>query len=71
MHDEIIEGKIEHKLACACERVGLLEHFYPPIVWTNGAYPNGIPEGALIQLDPELFKLYHDKTGLPENIRFK
>lgn len=54
MHDEIMEGSIEHKLACACSRVGLLEHFYPPAVWTDGAYPNGIPEGALIQLDPEL-----------------
>jgi hypothetical protein len=54
MHDEIIEGRIEHKLACACARVGLLEHFYPPAVWTDGSYPNGIPEGALIQLDPKL-----------------
>lgn len=54
MHDEIMEGIIEHKLACACQRVGLLEHFYPPAIWTDGSYPNGIPEGSLIQLDPEL-----------------
>lgn len=54
MHEEIKEGRIEHKLACACEKVGLLEHFYPPAVWTDGAYPNGIPEGALLQLDPEI-----------------
>ncbi|MFD2384768.1 hypothetical protein ACFSWD_27255 [Paenibacillus xanthanilyticus] len=54
MHDEIRDGRIEHKLACACEKVGLLEHSFPPAIWTDGAYPNGIPEGAVIQLDPEL-----------------
>jgi hypothetical protein len=54
MYDELKKGKIEHKLACACEKVGLLEHYFPPAIWTDGAYPNGIPEGAVIQLDPEL-----------------
>ncbi|WNR44530.1 hypothetical protein [Paenibacillus roseipurpureus] len=54
MHDELTSGKIEHKLACACACVGLLEHVFPPAIWTDGAYPNGIPEGTLIQLDPEV-----------------
>lgn len=54
MYEEMMEGRIEHKLACACERVGLLEFQYPPAVWTDGSCPNGIPEGALLQLDPGL-----------------
>lgn len=54
MYDEIMEGKIEHKLAWACRKPALLEHIFPPAIWTDGSYPNGIPEGALIQLDPEL-----------------
>ena len=54
LYDEIMEGKIEHKLCWACKKVALLEHIYPPATWTDGAYPNGIPEGVLIQLDPEL-----------------
>ncbi|MEK5057209.1 hypothetical protein [Paenibacillus sp. FSL H7-0326] len=62
MHDEIMEGRIEHKLACACSMVGLLEHCYPPAIWTDGAVPNGIPEGALIQLDPGLDLDTYDLT---------
>lgn len=52
--DELLSGKIEHKLTWACKYVALLEHVFPPAVWTDGAYPNGIPQGALLQLDPEL-----------------
>lgn len=54
MQDELLEGRIEHKLTWACTNVALLEHIYPPAVWTDGPRPNGIPQGALIQLDPQL-----------------
>ena len=54
LYDEIMAGKIEHKLMWACKRVALLEHIFPPAIWTDGAYPNGVPQGALIQLDPSL-----------------
>lgn len=54
MYDELMEGKIEHKLTWASKFTGLLEHVYPPAVWTDGAYPNGLPQGIVMQLDPEL-----------------
>ncbi|MDA3798909.1 MAG: hypothetical protein PF692_07505 [Kiritimatiellae bacterium] len=53
MHHEIEAGKIEHKLAFACQQVGLQKFAYPA-VWTDGWRPNGIPEGITIQLDPKL-----------------
>lgn len=53
-HDELLECKIEHKLTWATTCVALLEHIYPPATWTDGPYPNGIPQGALLQLDPAL-----------------
>lgn len=52
-HDEILAGKIEHKLAFATRYAGLLEHV-PPAIWTDGGIQGGIPEGIQIQLDPEL-----------------
>ena len=54
MYDELMEGRIEHKLTWACKFTALLEHIYPPTVWTDGGYPNGIPMGVLLQLDPDL-----------------
>ena len=53
MHHEIEAGIIEHKLAFACQQVGLQEFGYPA-VWTDGWLPGGIPEGITIQLDPKL-----------------
>ncbi|RMG64292.1 MAG: hypothetical protein D6722_16980 [Bacteroidetes bacterium] len=54
MHHEVLAGKIEHKLAGALRYVAYQEFAYPPAVWTDGNYEGGIPEGAIIQLDPEL-----------------
>jgi hypothetical protein len=53
MHHEIDAGAIEHKLAFACQQVGLQTFTYPA-VWTDGWRPDGIPEGITIQLDPKL-----------------
>lgn len=53
MHHEIEAGKIEHKLAFACQQVGL-QKFTFPAIWTDGWRPDGIPEGITIQLDPTL-----------------
>lgn len=63
LYDEIMAGKIEHKLTWACKPVALLEHIFPPATWTDGAYPNGIPQGALLQLDPELDLTQFGLTG--------
>lgn len=54
LYDELMSGKIEHKLTWASKFVALLEHIYPPAVWTDGGYPNGLPQGILLQLDPAL-----------------
>ena len=54
MYDEAAKGEINHKLACALRCVGYGEHIYPPAVWTDGNLDNGVPEGAVIQLDPNL-----------------
>lgn len=53
MHHEIASGRIEHKLAFACQQVGLQQFTYPA-VWTDGWRPGGIPEGITLQLDPAL-----------------
>ncbi len=51
--DELESGRIEHKIAFASD---LNEHqkFVFPAIWTDGFTQGGIPEGAVIQLDPEL-----------------
>ena len=46
-------GEIRHKLACAI-RFPALQEFVFPAAWTDGPVPGGIPEGAVIQLDPAL-----------------
>ena len=53
MHDEVIEGEITHKLACAT-RFNAYKEFVFPACWTDGHREGGLPEGAVIQLDPEL-----------------
>ena len=52
MYDEIMSGKIEHKLALATRFAAFQEYVYPAS-WTDGYTHGGIPEGSIIQLDPE------------------
>lgn len=54
LHDEILAGRIEHKLAFACRCSGLLAHYFPPTIWTDGGAPGGPPAGIVFQLDPAL-----------------
>lgn len=54
LHDEILAGRIEHKLAFAAIATGLLSHYFPPTTWTDGSTPRGLPGGVLLQLDPAL-----------------
>jgi hypothetical protein len=53
LHDEVLAGEIRHKIACAT-RFNAYKEFCFPATWTDGHYPGGIPEGAVIQLDPGL-----------------
>lgn len=52
-YDEVMQGKIRHKLCGALRYVAFQEYVYPAI-WTDGNFDGGIPEGAVIQLDPNL-----------------
>ena len=53
MLDEMRAGRIEHKLAFACRSNGYQE-FVWPAAWSDGMTDGGIPEGAVLQLDPSL-----------------
>jgi hypothetical protein len=53
MFDEVKAGEIRHKLSM-CTRFNALQEFVFPATWTDGRTPGGIPEGAVIQLDPAL-----------------
>ena len=53
MHQEVLEGEIRHKLAYATP-CNALKEFVFPATWTDGHREGGLPEGALIQLDPAL-----------------
>jgi hypothetical protein len=65
MYDEVMDGEIRHKLSCA-SRYGALQEFVYPATWTDGTVEGGIPEGAVIQLDPTLdlsrFNLTKEET---------
>jgi len=50
-YDEIQAGRIEHKLAMCAER-NADQQFVWPAIWTDGFHKDGIPEGAVLQLDP-------------------
>lgn len=52
-HAEIEAGWIPHKLAYACECPALQEYVYPAM-WTDGWLPAGVPEGSLLQLNPNV-----------------
>jgi hypothetical protein len=53
MHHEVVAGRIEHKLAMAA-RHNAYQEFCFPATWTDGRFPGGLPEGAVVQLDPDL-----------------
>lgn len=53
MYDEIMAGKIEHKLSCSVRYAAYREFVYPAS-WTDGYVREGIPEGAVLRLDPKL-----------------
>ena len=53
LYDEVIAGEIRHKLACAI-RFAAFKQFVYPASWTDGYVEGGIPEGSVIQLDPNL-----------------
>ena len=54
MHDEVTQGRIEHRLAFATQAAALQRCVYPPACWTDGGWNAGLPEGAVVQLDPSL-----------------
>ncbi len=54
MRDEVTAGEIRHKLAFATRYSAHKEFVTPPATWTDGNLVGGIPEGALLQLDPGL-----------------
>lgn len=54
LHEEILAGRVAHKLLFACRSSGLLAHYFPPAVWTDGGTPGGPPAGIVMRLDPAL-----------------
>ena len=61
MYDEIMSGKISHKLSCAIRYAAHREFVYPA-TWTDGYVEGGIPEGAVIRLNPQLDLSQFDLT---------
>jgi hypothetical protein len=53
MRDEVLAGEIRHKLS-ACTPVNAKRAFVFPACWTDGYMEGGIPEGAVIQLNPDV-----------------
>jgi hypothetical protein len=53
MYDEVAAGEIRHKIAAA-SRFCAYQEFVFPAAWTDGIVDGGLPEGSLIQLDPDL-----------------
>jgi hypothetical protein len=53
LHEEIRAGAIEHKLAFACFSNQACRYTYPA-TWTDGGWPDGLAEGMVLQLDPQL-----------------
>ena len=54
MHWEVKAGRIAHRLAFSSPYSALRRFIHPPVTWTDGPCPDGIPEGAVVQLDPDL-----------------
>lgn len=61
LYDEVKRGSIEHKLAIAT-RYNAYQEFVYPAIWTDGILKGGIPEGAIVQLDPALDLSVFDLT---------
>jgi hypothetical protein len=61
MYDEVMEGEIRHKIAAA-SRFNAFKEFVFPAAWTDGIVEGGVPEGATIQLDPNLDLSKYDLT---------
>ena len=53
MREELLAGEIKHKLAFATWHNAFKE-FVAPATWTDGFREGGLPEGAVMQLDPAL-----------------
>jgi len=63
MYDEVKKGEIRHKLS-ACTSVNAYQEYVYPAIWTDGQTEGGLPEGAVIQLDPDLdLSTYHSLPG--------
>jgi len=60
-YNEVMEGEIKHKLSCAT-RFAATQTFVYPASWTDGYVDGGIPEGAVIQLNPGLDLSQFDLT---------
>ena len=60
-YDEVMRGEIKHKLSGAVRYVAFQEYVFPA-TWTDGNFDGGIPEGAVIQLDPHLDLSQFDLT---------
>ncbi|WP_269542625.1 hypothetical protein [Cerasicoccus fimbriatus] len=54
LQEEITRGHIAHKLAFACQVPALQRHVSPPVCWTDGWHPSGLPQGCTLQLNPDL-----------------
>lgn len=54
MHDEVAAGVISHKLGFATQAAAFQRFVHPPACWTDGGWPEGLPEGAVVQLDPAI-----------------
>jgi hypothetical protein len=53
MLEEVKSGMIRHRIAAAT-RFNAFQEFVFPATWTDGLVVGGIPEGAVIRLDPKL-----------------
>ncbi len=53
LRDEVLAGRIPHKLAMATWH-NAYKQFVFPAVWTDGFRDDGLPEGAVVQLDPSV-----------------
>ena len=60
-YDEVKSGEIRHKLCGGLRFVAYQEYVFPS-TWTDGNFDGGIPEGATIQLDPNLDLSQFDLT---------
>lgn len=53
MRHELLSGEVRHKIAMATWH-NAFQQFVAPATWTDGFEDGGLPEGAVMQLDPSL-----------------